>query len=153
MNSIVLMGEVANRPELRETQEGLARTNFILRYPSTKPDEPEFQVQVVAFGNSATEVGELVQGDQVTLEGRIQMNSFTRPDGTREKRAEVIIRRCHVLHKAGGVPLSPPANLPPSVPPPPRAMTTPTRTVPSRPPATTARPLGDLPPQNEDIPF
>lgn len=145
MNSIVLMGEVANRPESRETQDGLARSNFILRYTAAKPEDPEYQVQVVAFGNAAAEVSEqLVPGDQVVVEGRLQMNSITRPDGTREKRAEVILRRFHPVAKTSIAP-APASSVPAvAVPPPPSART---------PRLPSSRPPVDLPPPTDDIPF
>jgi len=152
MNSIVLMGEVANRPESRETQEGMARSNFILRYAAAKPEDPEYQVQVVAFGNAAAEVSEqLVPGDQVVVEGRLQMNSITRPDGTREKRAEVVLRRFHTVGKPTSAPAAPVFQAPtppaPTVPPPPKAVLPRTPRLPS------SRPPVDLPPPTDDIPF
>ncbi|WP_218079518.1 single-stranded DNA-binding protein [Anthocerotibacter panamensis] len=143
MNSIVLLGEVATRPELRETQDGLARASFILRFGAQRPEEPDYQVQVVAFGNTAGEVNDqYVQGDQVVVEGRLQMNSITKQDGTREKRAEVIVRRLHPIGKGqeASAPLPPPPTNPPI----------------SRPPAYKApsvRPIADQPAFNDEIPF
>jgi len=156
MNSIVLMGEVATRPELRETQEGLARANFILRFNSPRAEEPDYQVQVVAFGNVASELnGQLVQGDQVIVEGRLQMSSSTRQDGNREKRAEVILRRIHPVSASETALPPPPVAIP--IPPPPVATMPPARTTPTAAPrkqiSLPPRPAPVSDPPQDDIPF
>ncbi len=152
MNNIVLMGEIVTRPELRETQDGLARTNFLVNFSPSRTDEADYQVAVVVFGNSASEVSEqFVPGDQVVVEGRLQMNTVSKQDGSREKRAEIVARR---LHPVGGkadsgftVPAAPAAAAPMTIPVPPRA-SKPAATL-SKPPLRTESPAS----QNENLPF
>ncbi len=154
MNSIVLMGEIATKPEVRQTQEGSARASFLLRFPSHRANDPDYQVQVLLFGTAANEInGQYGVGAQVIVEGRLQMNSVTRPDGNREKRAELIARRVHALTMEP--PTSTPVPLPAAVaavPVPPRAVPSPAA-VPAPPKAIPPRRTSPPPVEDDEIPF
>jgi single-strand DNA-binding protein len=100
MNSIVLMGEVASEPELRYTPDNLAVASLLLRFPSSRPEEPPYQVRVSSFGELAQRVVDTCRvGDQITVEGQLHMNVVER-DGRKEKLAEITARRIHQLSSA-----------------------------------------------------
>ncbi|BAC88374.1 single-stranded DNA-binding protein [Gloeobacter violaceus] len=96
MNAIALMGTLQSEPELRFTQDGLARLSTLLGFSAGRPEEPDFQIRMVAFGNLAEEVARtLHHGDGVLVEGRLQAETRGRPDGTKEKVTELIARKVY----------------------------------------------------------
>jgi single-strand DNA-binding protein len=102
MNAIALMGTLQSEPELRYTQDGLARLSVMLSFTADRPDEPDYQIRVVVFGNLAEESSKsLHHGNAVVVEGRLQAETRTRPDGSKEKVTEVIARRIHALAEGG----------------------------------------------------
>lgn len=98
MNTIVLQGLLQSAPELRSSQDGLLRTSAILIFPAAKPEEPEHRIRVICFGELAEQVHQSFhQGDAVIAEGRLQVESRPRPDGTKERTIELIARHIHSL--------------------------------------------------------
>jgi single-stranded DNA-binding protein len=95
MNSIVLMASVMAEPELRYTPENLAIASLLVSFPSSRPEDPPFQVRVAAFGDLAqTVIDHCHVGDQLVVEGQLHINTVER-DGKNEKRAEVNARRVY----------------------------------------------------------
>lgn len=98
MNAIALMGTLQSDPELRFTPDGLARASVLLSFPAAKAEEADYQIRVVAFGNLAEEVHKAFHhGDSVVVEGRLQADSRSKPDGTKEKYNELIARRLYAV--------------------------------------------------------
>lgn len=96
MNAIALMGSLQSEPELRFTQDGMARLSMMLSFAPDRSEEADYQIRVVAFGNLAEEVHKnFHHGDGVVVEGRLQAETRTKPDGAKEKITEVIARRVH----------------------------------------------------------
>ena len=61
----------------------------------SRPDDQHPTIEVVGWGNLATEMKENYhQGDRVTIEGRLEMNTIER-DGYKEKRARLVASRIH----------------------------------------------------------
>ncbi|MEO0377108.1 MAG: single-stranded DNA-binding protein [Cyanobacteria bacterium P01_A01_bin.17] len=99
MNSCVLMGEIIKAPELRFTQDGqTAIAEMTVQFPAIRAEDPMETVKVVSWGNMAQQVQEQYQqGDQVVIEGRLTMNSIDRPEGFKEKVAEITASRIHPM--------------------------------------------------------
>ncbi len=98
MNNCILMAEIIQEPQLRHTPEGLELTEMMVQFPGTRPDDPPAMLRVVGWGNLAKEMYQNHhQGDRVLLEGRLNMNTIDRPEGFKEKRAELTVQRIHPL--------------------------------------------------------
>ncbi len=101
MNSCVLMAEIVQEPQLRYTSDNLAVTEMLVQFPnSSKPDDPPATLKVVGWGNLATEIQQNYhQGDRVIIAGRLGMNTIDRPEGFKEKRAELTVQQ---IQSVGG---------------------------------------------------
>ncbi len=99
MNSCILMAEIIKNPELRYTADNqMAVADMFVQFappPGNRPDDQHPTIEVVGWGNLATEMKEnYKQGDKVTIEGRLEMNTIER-DGYKEKRARLVASRIH----------------------------------------------------------
>jgi single-stranded DNA-binding protein len=102
MNSCILMADIIQEPQLRYTADNLAVTEMLVQFSnSQRPEDPPATLKVVSWGNLATDVQQNYhQGDRVLIEGRLGMITFERrPEGFKEKRAELTIQRIHPLGK------------------------------------------------------
>ena len=104
MNSCVLMAKIIRSPELRYTQENQTPVaQMLVEFESLRTEEAPSTLKVVGWGNLATEMQEKYsEGDRVIIEGRLSMNVFERPEGFKEKRAELVASRIHVLGSGNG---------------------------------------------------
>jgi single-strand DNA-binding protein len=107
MNSCILMAEIIKNPELRYTADNqLAVSDMFVQFAPPmggRPDDQHPTIEVVGWGNLATEMKEnYKQGDKVTIEGRLEMNTIER-DGYKEKRARLVASRIYHM-SATGVP-------------------------------------------------
>ncbi len=93
MNSFILIAELANDPQRRETQDQRVLAQFDARFPGTRPDETPGRVRVVGWGELAEEIIRTFhKGDRVAIEGRLHVNLVER-EGYKEKVAEVVAQR------------------------------------------------------------
>ena len=166
MNSCVLMAEISQAPELRYTQDGqMAIAEMTVQIAPLRAGDPTASLKVVAWGNLGQQVQEqFTVGDHVLLEGRLSMNTIDRPEGYKEKVAEMTVSRVHPIGSAGmslsgggsaGFQAAPPpaptaATLPTTPPPMPAPMAAPVAAPTSAPP-TAAPPAVE--PNFDDIPF
>jgi single-strand DNA-binding protein len=99
MNSCVLMAEIIKAPELRYTQDGqLPIAEMLVQFAGARAEDPAETLKVVGWGNLAQQIQEQFnQGDRVVIEGRLGMNTIDRPEGFKEKRAELTATRVHLL--------------------------------------------------------
>jgi single-strand DNA-binding protein len=93
------MAEIIKNPELRYTADNqMAVADMFVQFappPGSRPDDRHPTIEVVGWGNLATEMKEnYKQGDRVTIEGRLQMNTIER-DGYKEKRAQLVASRLY----------------------------------------------------------
>jgi single-strand DNA-binding protein len=172
MNSCVLMAEITNEPQLRHTPDGLELAEMMIQFSGTRPDDPPAMMRAIGWGNMAKEIhANYHQGDRVLLEGRLNMNTIDRPEGFKEKRAELTIQRIHSLGGALDMQSTYTSSPTPVMEQPPAATATNTRQSPpvnrtpaatpsyEAPPATPARanasvkPQYNEPPDQDDIPF
>jgi single-strand DNA-binding protein len=106
MNSCLLMAEIIKAPELRHTPDQLAIAEMLVQFPGSRPEDPPGTVKAVGFGNLATEIHQQFrQGDRVLIEGRLTMNSIDRPEGFKEKRAELRVSRIHAIAQLTQAPM------------------------------------------------
>ena len=86
-------------PQLRYTQDNQTPVaEMVARFDGLRAEDPPGQLKVVGWGNLATDLQSRVQvGQRWVLEGRLRMNTVTRQDGVKEKRAELTLARLHPL--------------------------------------------------------
>jgi single-strand DNA-binding protein len=97
MNSCILMAKIVRRPELRYTQDNQTPyAQMLVEFFPNRSDAVPANLKAVAWGNLASEVAQKYnEGDQVILEGRLSMQMIDRPEGFKEKRAELVINNLH----------------------------------------------------------
>ena len=111
INRVVLVGNIANDPELKYTPSGVAVANFRVAVNRTRPSqqgerEADF-IPVVAWRQNAEFAANyLSKGRLVAIEGRIEVRSWQTQDGQRRSMTEVIADRVQGLGppKQGGAP-------------------------------------------------
>ena len=105
MNHCLLEVEVLEAPQVRYTQDNQTPVaEMAVQIEGLRPDDPPGQLKVVGLGNLAQDLQNRVQvGQRLVLEGRLRMNTVTRQDGTKEKRAEFTLARLHPLGPGAGV--------------------------------------------------
>ncbi|MFM2428895.1 MAG: hypothetical protein RLZZ511_108 [Cyanobacteriota bacterium] len=111
MNSCILLAQITEAPQLRYTQDNqLAIAEMKVQFAGLRPEEPGAEVKAIGWGNTAQDIVAKYQvGAQVIIEGRLGMNTVERPEGFKEKRAELTITK---IYEVGGVTLgigAPPA--------------------------------------------
>jgi single-strand DNA-binding protein len=122
MNSCILMAEIIKNPELRYTADNqMAVADMFVQFappPGNRPDDRHPTIEVVGWGNLATEMKEnYKQGDKIAIEGRLEMNTIER-DGYKEKRARLVASRLyHVMATDATAPETPMSTATPSAPP------------------------------------
>jgi single-strand DNA-binding protein len=108
MNSCILMAEVVQDPQLRYTSESqLAVAEMWVEFEGIRDEDPRERLKVVGWGNLAQEIQETYKiGDRIIIEGRLGMNTIDRPEGFKEKRAEMTAQRIYRLGADGGAVLT-----------------------------------------------
>ncbi|MEM6401530.1 MAG: single-stranded DNA-binding protein [Cyanobacteria bacterium P01_D01_bin.116] len=99
MNSCVLMAEIIQQPELRYTADNqLEITQMLVQFWGVRDNDPPANLKVVGFGKLAKEIQQnYKEGDRVILVGRLTMNVIERPEGFKEKRAEMTVQQIQHL--------------------------------------------------------
>jgi len=97
VNHCLLEVEVLEAPQIRYTQDNQTPVAEMgVRFDGLRPDDPPGQIRVVGWGSLAQDLQNRVQvGQRLVLEGRLRMNTVSRPDGVKEKRAEFTLSRLH----------------------------------------------------------
>ncbi len=97
MNSCILAVEIIQDPQLRytsDTQTPIAE--MMVQFPGIRSDDPPATLKVIGWGNLAQEIQEKYHsGDRILIEGRLNMNTVDRPEGFKEKLAELTAQRIH----------------------------------------------------------
>lgn len=99
MNSCILMAEIIQDPELRYTSDNQTPlAQMLVQFPGQRSDDPPTTLKVVGWGNFASEIKENYRvGDRIIIEGRLGMITIDRPEGFKEKRAELTASRIYQL--------------------------------------------------------
>jgi single-strand DNA-binding protein len=113
MNHCMLMAELISVPQLRYTQDNQTPiAEFTVAFPGLRAEDPTQQMKVVGWGNLAQEMQEgYTTGDRVLLEGRLAMNTVDRPEGFKEKQAEMTAQRIYKINDLGTLPMAAPAEV------------------------------------------
>lgn len=97
MNSCILMAEIIQDPQLRytpETQVPIAE--MLVQFKGITSQDKSETLKVVGWGNLAQEIHQNYhQGNQVIIEGRLNINTVDHPEGFKEKRAELVAQRIY----------------------------------------------------------
>lgn len=99
MNKVILVGRLANDPEVRYTQAGKAVANFNIAVDNGYGDNKRTDfIPVVAWEKLAEIVGNnLSKGRKVLVEGRLQIRSYETADGQKRRVAEVVAQNAEFL--------------------------------------------------------
>lgn len=108
LNRVVLIGNLTDDPELRYTQNGVARTRFSIavnrRYRDREgnmQEETTF-VPIVVWGAQAENCANyLGKGRAVAVDGRLRIETFETEEGERRKVAEVVAESVQFLGGPG----------------------------------------------------
>jgi single-stranded DNA-binding protein len=100
MNSCILMAEIIQDPQLRYTSDNqMAIAEMTVQFEALRPGDPAETLKVIGWGNLAQDIqANYHTGDRVIIEGRLSMNTFERPEGFKEKRAELVAQRIHRIN-------------------------------------------------------
>ncbi len=107
MNKAILIGNLGNDPEVRQTNSGTNVCNFRMATSRkyTKNDEQVEETEwhrVVVWGKQAEHCGEfLSKGRQVAVEGRIQTKSYETDSGEKKYSTEIVADRVQFLGGKG----------------------------------------------------
>lgn len=95
MNHCMLMAEISTGPQLRYTQDNQTPiAELMISLPGLRPEDAPQQMKVVGWGNLATEIQETYQvGDRILIEGRLTTMTVDRPEGFKEKQAELTAQK------------------------------------------------------------
>lgn len=97
MNSVKLIGRLAQDPEVRYTKTGKAVASFTVAVsrnfgqPGQEQRESTDFIPIVAWGNMAEHCGNnLAKGHRVFVEGRLQVRSYETVDGQKRRVTEIV---------------------------------------------------------------
>ena len=95
MNKVILIGNLANAPESRTTQNGIAQCSFRIAVQRRfKGANGERETDFLAWGcwRQTAEFAQryLAKGRKVAVEGRIQTRSYDAQDGSKRYVTEII---------------------------------------------------------------
>ncbi len=109
LNHVVLIGNLTDDPELRYTQNGMARARFSIAVNRRWRDrdgnlqEETTFVPIVVWGQQAENcVNFLSKGSTVAVEGRLRIDTYQTEEGERRKVAEVVARTVQFLDSRRG---------------------------------------------------
>lgn len=104
LNHVVLIGNLTDDPELRYTQNGVARARFSIAVNHRWRDrdgnlqEETTFVPIVVWGQQAENCANfLSKGRAVAVEGRLRIETYQTEEGERRKVAEVVARTVQFL--------------------------------------------------------
>ena len=100
MNKVILVGRLAQDPEVKYTQSGKAVSTFSLavsRRVGQGQESTDF-IPIVAWEKLAEIIGNnLTKGRRILVEGRLQIRSYEAQDGQKRRVAEVIAQNIEFL--------------------------------------------------------
>lgn len=98
MNKVILIGRLTKDPDLRYTQSGTAVASFTLavnrRFANQNGEREADFINCVAWQKAAEFVANyFTKGQQMALEGRLQVRSYDGDDGKRRWVTEVVVEQ------------------------------------------------------------
>lgn len=109
VNKAIILGNVGQDPEVRQTKNGTAVCNFSIATNKTwktqdgqKQDKTSWH-RVTAWGKVAEIAGQYVKkGSKVYVEGELEYGSFTNKDGVEVPTCEIVIQSLQLLSRPEG---------------------------------------------------
>jgi len=103
VNKVILVGRLAQDPEVRYTQSGKAVASFNLavnRFSSGQGQNNADFIPIVAWEKLAETCGNnLSKGSKVLVDGRLQIRSYEASDGQKRRVAEVVAQSIEFLDR------------------------------------------------------
>lgn len=103
MNKVILVGRLAQDPEVRYTQSGKAVASFSLavnRFNSGQGQNNADFIPIVAWERLAETCGNnLTKGQRILVDGRLQIRSYETNDGQKRRIAEVVAQSIEFLER------------------------------------------------------
>lgn len=110
MNRIIIVGRLTGYPELRATQSGTSVATFNVAVNRRFDKEKADFFRIVTWRGLADNCARyLEKGQQVAVEGELQIQSYTAKDGTTRTAVEINANNVEFLAKAGQRTEAPPA--------------------------------------------
>jgi len=102
MNHCVIEGRVSKAPTIRYTQDQKTPiAEMEILFESLRADDAPNELKVVGWGNIAQNLqNQIKTGQKIIAEGQLRMNTVTREDGSKEKRAELTLSKIHNLSES-----------------------------------------------------
>ena len=101
MNIVILVGRLVKDPELKRTPNDIAVTQFTLavnKQPSKDGDKQADFINCVAWRQQATNLCKFMKkGNQIGIEGELQVRSYADANGTKHYITEVLAGQIHFL--------------------------------------------------------
>ncbi len=98
MNSVNLTGRLTRDPELVEAKGGTSIANFALAVDRRDREAGPVYVEVKAFGAQADAIAShKSKGDEVAVEGRLELDRWEAQDGSKRSRLYVVANRVEFL--------------------------------------------------------
>lgn len=104
MNQVILIGRLANDPELSYTpQSSTAVCRFTLAVNRMRREDPADFIRITVWGKIAESCNMyLSKGRQAAVHGRIQTGSYTNRDGAKVYTTEVVASQVEFLGSSSG---------------------------------------------------
>ena len=105
MNHCLIQAVINSDPQMRYTKENKTPiAEMSVNFKGLRDEDPSRELKVLGWGTIAQAmVGELKEGQNIVIEGRLRMNTVTRKDGTKEKQPELTASRIHNISPAGQI--------------------------------------------------
>ena len=88
--SVSFAGNLTDHPEVRYTQEGIARAMFRVAVSGRREQEASFFTVIVWRDQAEHAAQSLSKGSRVVVMGRLQQRSWTAEDGSARSTVEVV---------------------------------------------------------------
>ena len=100
MNHCLIQAVINSAPQMRYTKENKTPiAEMTVNFKGLRDEDPYRELKVLGWGTIAQEmVGELKEGQNIVIEGRLRMSSVTRKDGTKEKQTELTASKIHHIN-------------------------------------------------------
>jgi single-strand DNA-binding protein len=85
-----IVGNLTDDPEVRYTQDGIARAVFRVAVSGRREQEPSFFTVIVWRDQAEHAAQSLSKGSRVVVVGRLQQRSWTAEDGSTRSTVEVV---------------------------------------------------------------
>jgi single-strand DNA-binding protein len=90
VNTVTLVGNLTDDPEVRYTEGGIARAMFRVAVSGRREQEASFFTVVVWRDQAEHAVESLSKGSRVVVMGRLQQRAWTAEDGSARSVVEVV---------------------------------------------------------------